>query len=81
MKTIAQIIADRFGNDGSVFEDKETNIKEILEETCVRFKKRGQFTKYIFKDESSIIIFNDCWDIGTSKDDNNFSSETMDEDN
>jgi hypothetical protein len=81
-KTIAETIADQFQNDGQRFDDNEGNsLRDVLEEKASKLITRenssGYNFKFIFKDNSSIILFYDCWDIGKGKAENDFSTDSF----
>jgi len=79
-KTTAQTIADRFNNDGQRFTSNDGySLVSILSTYIYSLEKMEHgtsfYAKYIFNDDSSIIIYNgSCWDIGINGLDNDFRS-------
>lgn len=64
--TIAQQIAERFGNDGQNWLDAYcTPLTDVLRDhMCDRVYNCPTFTeRYEFKDGSAILVSGDCWDL------------------
>jgi len=76
VKTTAQKIADHYKNDGQLFtvgeEDIFNTAKTLSTDSFEHNTGYSIYKKFIFEDDSSLIFYGDCWDIGLNPNPNDF---------